>query len=494
MKVLDSSRLPQINEKQPSANTLKSKLSLKFSNSKHENEYQSAVLSDTAHILGINHKEKCKSYMMTYFLIVLLYDSSYISTHLEENSSVDMVLFQCVLLTSLTAFSSIILYKFLIKDSESLYKSTLLIFTYLATLVVISLNGPFTRTKIFPGYDRYGFSTILGIIPLFYVSKFTIFNNFVKYLTANLLVSIFYLVITIVGKENTQSTLIEFFFLIGVTFMESHDFYQQEIIVREKFVALNNLANMDLRIEDPTPKTDIEEIAQTLKESIKLIPLIAQVKDKKLIYAEKIFENLSKVMNLIGKRSSIYSLDIEEMEKHMDDDDKIFIEETCLQNNPRRLTKKPTKYLIRKTGEVIKHYQIEELVGILKRVGKEWNFDMFFLKDCTKNRPLYTVGSFCMQRFHLDSSFQIEPNLFGEFFTTLESLYKPNPYHNSAHAADVLCSFIYLINQSSFNDFIQDYEILAGVIAMLGHDVAHPGVTNRFLINTHDQLSITCKL
>ena len=492
MKVLDSSRLAQINEIELSGKDLNSKLSLKFSNPKHENEFQNAVLSDTAHILGINHREKCKSYMVTYFLVVLLYDSSYISTHLEDHSSVDMLLFQCVLLTSLTAFCSIILYKLLLKDSRSLYKSALLIFTYLASLIVISLNGSFTRNKIFPGNHRYGFTTILGIIPMFYVSKFTIFNNFAKYLVSNILVSIFYLVITLIADENTQNTLIEFFFLISVTLNESHNFYQKEIIIREKFIALNNLANLDLRIEDPTPKTDIEEIAQTLKESIKLIPLIAQVKDRKHIYAEKIFENLSKVMNLIGKRSSIYSVDMEGMEKHMDDDDKIFIEETCLQNTVRRITKKPSKYLIRKTVEVVKNYQIQELIGILKRVGKEWNFDMFFLKDCTKNRPLYTVGSFCMQKFQLDSSFQIDSNVFAEFFTTLENLYKPNPYHNSSHAADVLCSFMYLVNQSSFNDFIQDYEILAGVIAMLGHDVAHPGVTNRFLINSHDQLSITC--
>jgi hypothetical protein len=87
----------------------------------------------------------------------------------------------------------------------------------------------------------------------------------------------------------------------------------------------------------------------------------------------------------------------------------------------------------------------------------------------------------------------MEPSSYSEYFTGLESLYKLNPYHNSAHAADVLCSFMFLVNQSSFNDFIQDYEILAGVIAMLGHDVGHPGVTNRFLINTGHPLSITCK-
>ena len=99
-----------------------------------------------------------------------------------------------------------------------------------------------------------------------------------------------------------------------------------------------------------------------------------------------------------------------------------------------------------------------------------------------------------MQRYRLDSLFNIDLELYQAFFSSIEDLYKPNPYHNSAHAADVLCSFLYLVNQSRFNDYIQDYEILAGIIAMLGHDVAHPGVTNRFLINTKHPLSLTCNL
>jgi hypothetical protein len=492
MKVSDSSLHPTSNERQNDAPS-KSRFSLKFNNQKYEKDYQNVVLSDVAHTLGINHREKCKRFMMIYFIIVLLYDSSYISTHLEDHSSLEMVLFQCVLLTSLTAFSSLILYNYLIRDRKSKFKSTLLICTYLVTLVTISVNGPLTRSKIFPGNEKHGFSTVLGILPLLYVSKFTIFNNFSKYLIINLLISVIHLIITLISEESIQSAVIEFLFLITVTLIESNDFYHQEFLIREKFISLHNFLNPELKLEDPTPRTDIEEIASTLKDSIKLIPLITQSKDRKMIYAEKIFENLTKVMNLIGKRSSIYSIDIEGLEKNLDDDDKIFIEETCLQNPVRRLTKKPSKYLIRKTIDVIKNYQIEELVGILKRVGKEWNFDMFFLRDCTKNKPLFTIGSYCIQKFHLDSVFQMEPSSYSEYFTGLESLYKLNPYHNSAHAADVLCSFMFLVNQSSFNDFIQDYEILAGVIAMLGHDVGHPGVTNRFLINTGHPLSITCK-
>ena len=118
---------------------------------------------------------------------------------------------------------------------------------------------------------------------------------------------------------------------------------------------------------------------------------------------------------------------------------------------------------------------------------------MFFLQDCTQNKPLATVGQYCIQKYNLDSCFYIHVTVYKDFFSSLESSYKSNPYHNSSHAADVLCSYLYLIQNSIFSNYLQDYEILASIIALLGHDVGHPGLTNRFLINSKNALAITCK-
>jgi hypothetical protein len=300
-----------------------------------------------------------------------------------------------------------------------------------------------------------------------------------------------FLILALLGSQNIQKTLIEFFFLIGVVFIESHNFYLQEVLLREKFATMNNLILPEKKKnEDFSPKTDIEEITNMLKECIQIIPMIGQ-KDKNRFCAEKLFDYLCKVMNLLGNRSSVYSLDLEGLDNNIDNEDKKFIEETCIQ--PRRsLARNSTKYLVRKTIDVLRNYEMQELVGLLKRIGKEWNFDVFFLKDCTQDKPLQTIGSFCMQRYHLDSLFSIDQSTYEDFFSSLEGLYKPNPYHNSCHASDVLCSFMFLVSQSFFTDFIQDYEVLATVIAILGHDVAHPGLTNRFLINSKHPLSITC--
>ena len=76
------------------------------------------------------------------------------------------------------------------------------------------------------------------------------------------------------------------------------------------------------------------------------------------------------------------------------------------------------------------------------------------------------------------------------FLNKLEQSYRKNHYHNSTHGADVMCSFLYLVNNSDIFSFISSLELFAGIIATLGHDAGHPGRTNRFLVMTMDDVAI----
>lgn len=490
MSVMDISNIPQKTIVPLNETTLRSKFSLKFQNAKYEKDYQDVVLSDIASTLGINHREKCKTFILTYFLVTLLYNSAYLSTYLNSRSSLSNFLFQAMILTALSILALILFFKFLIKGYASPYKGLFLLSTYTLTVLSIIFSVSFSSALIFSDSSSCDFSSILGVLPLIYTSKFTVFNSFVKFFWTNLFTSLTFLLINLVSNASTQRTLIEFFFLLSSILLETLNFYNQEILIRQKFVAVNNLIIPEKKVEDTSPKTDLEEIMKILKESIQLIPNLTN-KEKAVFSAEKLFDRLTKVVSLLGNRNSVYSLDLEGLEKNLDNEDKIFIEETCIQ--PRRsFARSSSKFLIRKTIDVLKNYEMQELVGLLKRVGKEWNFDMFFLADCTQDKALFNVGSFCIQRFHLDTNFLISESVYEEFFKALEGLYKPNPYHNSTHAADVLASFLFIVNQSSLCQFIQDYEILAVIVAMLGHDVGHPGLTNRFLVNSKHSLSVTC--
>jgi hypothetical protein len=286
--------------------------------------------------------------------------------------------------------------------------------------------------------------------------------------------------------------MIEFFFLLLTLVIETRGFYIKELTLREKFMSFHSavlpVAN---KFENPSLKTDIEEITRSVKEAIQMVPQLIGPEAKKKVYIEKIFASLSKVLSLLGSRNSVYSVDFSDLEKNLDDEDKIFLEETCIQKR-KTAQHVSLKYAVRKTIEVLKNYELQELQGILKRIGKDWNFNVFFLSECTATKPLQTVGIFCQQKYHLDSVLHINPVVLQDYFAALEALYKPNPYHNSSHAADVLCSFLYIVNQTPLKDHLQDHEMFAIILAMLGHDVAHPGFNNRFLINSRNSLAITC--
>lgn len=472
--------------------SFKSKFSLQFQSKKMEKSYRQLILSDVATTLGLNHQERITTYVYTFSCVSVLFNASYLSTYFEKKSELSTLLTEVIILVSATIIGLLIYYFLFHKAMKTTFKSLLLILSYLAICEVIIVNNCLVKRETGENPIDYGFSSILGVLPLIYTSKFAIFHSFILYLFINFAISLSYLIIALVSEVNTQRVLIDFFFLLLILVLESRSFYSQEVRLREKYISVNVALSSTKKIEDRSPKTDIEEISHTIKEAIQLIPLISQQKVKNQVYIDKIFENLSKVMNMLGNRNSVYSVDIEALDKGIDNEEKKYLEETCIA--PRRTqARSSTKYLVRKTIEVLSTYEIQELVGILKRIGKEWNFNVFFLQECSQNKPLSALGCYCMQKFHFDSSFIIPQSVSTDFFSSLEGLYKPNPYHNSSHATDVLSSYLYLVEQSVFKDFLQDYELFASVIALLGHDVAHPGVTNRFLINSKNGLAITCK-
>ena len=478
-----------------SESNFKSKYSLQFINKKLEKSFHRMILSDVASTLGINYAEKNEGYVLSYYCVAILYISSYISTYFENKSQQNTLLLQILSLGSCIILNSMIYLLSWYYKINTEIKSFALILSYLLFSEIIVLNSCLFKVIIYNDPADYGFFSILGLLPVIYCSKFAVFSSFHTYFLINILISISYVITSALSNTNIQRIIIDFLFLFIILLIESRNFYIQESNIREKFLTVNQLLENEQKkiLEDRSPKTDIEEISHAIKESIHLIPMIIQQKSKHQIYLEKIFDNLSKVMNLLGNRNSVYSIDMEGLDKNIDQEDKKFIEELCIAPK-RSQARNSTKYLIRKTIEMFRDFELSELVGILKRIGKEWNFDMFFLKDCTKNKALSIVGLYSIQKYHLDTVFALQQPVCLKYFESLEETYIANPYHNSSHAADVFCSYIFLVQQSTFQSYLQDYELLASIIAILGHDVAHPGVNNRFLVNSKDPLAITCNL
>ena len=67
---------------------------------------------------------------------------------------------------------------------------------------------------------------------------------------------------------------------------------------------------------------------------------------------------------------------------------------------------------------------------------------------------------------------------------------RPNPYHNSTHAADVTQALLCILTQDRLDTHFTDLELFALILSAILHDVAHPGFSNLFLTKTQDEQAL----
>ena len=122
-----------------------------------------------------------------------------------------------------------------------------------------------------------------------------------------------------------------------------------------------------------------------------------------------------------------------------------------------------------------------------------WEFDVFQLQSeqTFKSTILTVLGLRLFQRHKFEQKLGMERNKTSMFFKTIEKMYKPVPYHNVLHAADVMRTIHYFYVNSKIGEWLEPLEKLAGLFAGAVHDVQHPGVSNQFLCQTEDPIAIT---
>ena len=240
-----------------------------------------------------------------------------------------------------------------------------------------------------------------------------------------------------------------------------------------------------------SPNTPLEEILSEIHEGIEKIMNISKSTPPTIqkIY-RKLIKLLKSIMDKIQKTDNIYQPRIDLVTKNMDEEDKIYIEQECfekisLEVNRFKRRQSEQKIIQRRPFE----YGVSELSGFLRQIGKEWNFDSFFVAKCSKT-PAVIVGKYTVKMYGLDELYKISDDVLDGFLNELESKYLDNPYHNSTHGADVMCSFSFFLTKSRLSDSMTTLEWLSGIVASLGHDVGHPGKNNRFLIMTSNEIAI----
>eukprot|EP00928_Gymnodinium_smaydae_P096773 TRINITY_DN8615_c0_g1_i1.p1 TRINITY_DN8615_c0_g1~~TRINITY_DN8615_c0_g1_i1.p1 ORF type:complete len:601 (-),score=110.48 TRINITY_DN8615_c0_g1_i1:1196-2998(-) len=105
------------------------------------------------------------------------------------------------------------------------------------------------------------------------------------------------------------------------------------------------------------------------------------------------------------------------------------------------------------------------------------------------------VDAHLLQRAHLIpfdllERFQIPANAQVRWIMAIAEQYAANAYHNWRHAVDVTQFSHLALTRGGLAEHLTHQDILAFLVAAIGHDVAHTGTNNAFLIKTCDTLAL----
>jgi hypothetical protein len=85
----------------------------------------------------------------------------------------------------------------------------------------------------------------------------------------------------------------------------------------------------------------------------------------------------------------------------------------------------------------------------------------------------------------------MDPTEVLSFFRLVERGYHTaNPYHNALHACDVTQAMYVFCQQAAIQPHLTPLDLLAALVAAVGHDLDHPGVNEKFLLSTSSHLAV----
>ncbi|CAG9318220.1 CHK1_2 [Blepharisma stoltei] len=205
---------------------------------------------------------------------------------------------------------------------------------------------------------------------------------------------------------------------------------------------------------------------------------------------------IEKVKRRIAHGKYLKEIKIEK-DHFIDDDDKTFMIENFMEPQETTHAKSITRPITMtdsdkdqpKTNFPFSNYGESELEGVLSTVGRNYNFDIWFVYTST-GHSIFIVAKYLLKKWNMQTKFNISEDVSDAYFKCIENNYNHNPYHNACHAADVLHTLLFFCEYGSLYPSLGSLDILSSIIAALGHDVGHQALTNRFLVNNRDELAL----
>lgn len=420
-------------------------------------------------------KESTQKFYLRYYLTLSIVFSNSLLSFGYSNSSTLLLIISLGFLLFFIIFSLISITSAEQEKVPCLQKAfnpyTLLIFTGIGLILLDPNTLSYTLSQSLTSY----LSSLQSLI-LFAALGYRYSFNSKKFTTLVIVLGVISFLLNLYIRQDNAKVIFEFLVLICF------------ILLGALYIKLSHPVKHTKTIPIGPVVSGVEEITNNLDKIINKIIDVSDNPEQKNILPE-IIEQLKSVNLMLRKTPNIYSAQMNSVLEGMDEQDKIFIGQACFENNNASNCVSPKADLHSPINLESDHYE-NELGGVLKMIGMEWNFNTFFIDSCTEGKSILTIGSYMIKKFRLDSIFEISETTMKNYLNELEGKYITNPYHNSIHAADVMCSLVYLLQSSMVFEHISSLELFAAILAALGHDTGHPGKNNRFIVMSKNDIAI----
>ena len=352
----------------------------------------------------------------------------------------------------------------------------------------------------------FGLPFSLPLIGMSVVLRFVLCHNFLYYLAVNLLVLLEYAITMIsIDAAYDLENFCQFFCIFIFIVLQMIDSKHAEFVLKRDFwlqfqyeQSFKTTMGSKYDEQDGGFKTETEVLISTcdqLKQTLKHCCKVIIYKDiKESLKAAQV--QIEDIRQRIGRGNYVNEVKLEQ-QVDIDPEDKKFISQNFLDfshiNSPEHSAQTEltvVDFKEKPENFPFSHYGIEKLESILSQFGKIWAFDIWFIHNAT-GQSISIIGKYLFQKWQLNDFLKQSAEVADEFFLKLEAGYNKNPYHNACHAADVLHSQLFFITHSDLSRTLTQLDIVSCIIAALGHDVGHPALTNRFLVNNIDQIALT---
>mmetsp|Transcript_42246 Transcript_42246/g.75789 ORF Transcript_42246/g.75789 Transcript_42246/m.75789 type:complete len:331 (-) Transcript_42246:364-1356(-) len=118
--------------------------------------------------------------------------------------------------------------------------------------------------------------------------------------------------------------------------------------------------------------------------------------------------------------------------------------------------------------------------------------DTFVITGVAQGRPLTVSAMLIMRKYDLFRSLGLGEKQFARWLIAVEEGYLDVPYHNAVHASDVLSRVVSILRHEHIaqdSSLSSMCNLLAVIMATVIHDYAHPGLDNKYMVDSDSDVS-----